>query len=690
MRMMEDPEMRTADRQSRALLLPGHAEEGALRAQGRTLSSPSTRKRHEADLTEKGREFLNPDDPDAFVLPDLGTALRRDRRRPRRSPTSRRSPPRTNSRPAWTPQAERIHNISQLLKAYCLYEKDVQYVVEDNKVIIVDENTGRKMPGRRWSDGLHQAVEAKEGVQIDKRNPDPRHDHDPELLPPLSETRGMTGTAETEAAEFHDIYKLDVLVDPDQPPDHPRSTRTTRSTRRGARNSTRSSTKIEEAPRQGPAGPRRHRSASRPPKPLARMLKREKIPHTVLNAKFHQQEAEIVARAGQRGAVTISTNMAGRGTDIKLGAGRRRSSAACYVIGTERHESRRIDRQLRGRCARQGDPGASQVLHLSFEDDLMRNFGAADRMTKIMERFGLEGRPGARASVAEHAPSRPRRSASSNATTLVRKRVARFRRRDEQAARGRLRLPQRSHRHRRPARAALRGHRRSRPGQSRRILRHRRRRPQTTPACSTGSTPPSRSASPTKPPASRPGRRRQSPTCIIEQVKDAYELKSSTRSTPTPSKASSATSSSTPSTASGRSTSTPWTRCARASISAPTGRRIRSSNTRPRPTSMFAELMANIKNEVLQQSLPQHLQPPGLRRIPRQPPPATQRRRQRRRSRHPAPRLHQPQAQTPIPPGQTQSQSAPPQNPPSIQLGGSGTITLSGGFPIKPKPKPPA
>src|SRR5437588_2052612 len=283
-------------------------------------------------------------------------------------------------------QAERIHNISQLLRAYCLFEKDVQYVIEDNKVVIVDEFTGRKMPGRRWSDGLHQAVEAKEGVQIDRETQTLATITIQNYFRLYQKLAGMTGTAETEAAEFHDIYKLDVNVIPTNRPvarkDHNDRIYKTRREKYNA--------VINEI--------RDHHTKQQPvlvgtvsveaSELLSRMLKREKIPHNVLNAKFHMQEAEIVMRAGQPGTVTISTNMAGRGTDIKLGPGVP-ENGGLFVLGTERHEARRIDRQLRGRCARQGDPGGSR-FYVSFEDDLMRNFGAADRMTKIMERFGLE------------------------------------------------------------------------------------------------------------------------------------------------------------------------------------------------------------------------------------------------------------------------------------------------------------
>ena len=340
---------------------------------------------HEADLSEMGREFLNPGDPDAFVLPDLISEfadidLNADLSEERKMEEKSKRQAFCDS------QAERIHNITQLLRAYCLFEKDVQYVIEENKVVIVDEYTGRKMPGRRWSDGLHQAVEAKEGVQVDRETQTLATITIQNYFRLYYKLAGMTGTAETEANEFHDIYKLDVVVIPtNQPCIRKDLNDLIYKTRREKFNAVINELKIAHG-RQQPVlvGTVSVETSEL----LSRMLKREKIPHTVLNAKFHMQEAEIVARAGQPGAVTISTNMAGRGTDIKLGPGVV-ENGGLYVIGTERHESRRIDRQLRGRCSRQGDPGLSR-FYVSFEDDLMRNFGAADRMTKIMERFGMK------------------------------------------------------------------------------------------------------------------------------------------------------------------------------------------------------------------------------------------------------------------------------------------------------------
>jgi preprotein translocase subunit SecA len=328
---------------------------------------------------------LNPDDPNAFVLPDLITEFT-EIDLDQKLDQARKDEAKRVRQQYCDSQAERIHNISQLLRAYCLFEKDVDYVIEENKVIIVDEHTGRKMPGRRWSDGLHQAVEAKEGVQIDRETQTLATITIQNYFRLYHKLAGMTGTAETEANEFHDIYKLDVVVIPTNRPvirdDYNDRIYKTRREKYGA-----AVDEIKACYAKGQ--PVLVGTASvEASELLSRMLKREKIPHNVLNAKYHRQEAEIVARAGQRGTVTISTNMAGRGTDIKLGDGVP-DLGGLHVLGTERHESRRVDRQLRGRCARQGDPGSSR-FYVSFEDDLMRNFGASEKMTSMMERFGLK------------------------------------------------------------------------------------------------------------------------------------------------------------------------------------------------------------------------------------------------------------------------------------------------------------
>jgi preprotein translocase subunit SecA len=261
----------------------------------------------------------------------------------------------------------------------------VEYVVEENKVIIVDQNTGRLMTGRRWSDGLHQAVEAKEGVEIERETQTLATITIQNYFRLYHKLAGMTGTAETEASEFFDIYKLGVLVIPTNKP----------CIRKDANDSVyktkreKYSAVINEI--------KTIHAQGRPilvgtisvevSELLSRMLQKEKLIHSVLNAKYHQQEAEIITRAGQRGAITIATNMAGRGTDIKLGPGVA-DSGGLHVLATERHEARRIDRQLRGRCSRQGDPGSSHFF-IGLEDDLMRLFGS-DKIVKYMEKMGLE------------------------------------------------------------------------------------------------------------------------------------------------------------------------------------------------------------------------------------------------------------------------------------------------------------
>ncbi len=384
LRFMEDPEIRKLIDRTELSYFQDGMKEALIALKGEMLFTIDERG-HDADLTEQGRAFLNPDDPDAFVLPDLITEFSEVDVDPSLDEAGKEKKKgelqtRTDSR------AERIHNISQLLRAFCLFEKDVEYVVEENKVVIVDEFTGRKMPGRRWSDGLHQAVEAKEGVQIDRESQTLATITIQNYFRLYQKLGGMTGTAETEANEFHDIYRLDVAVIPtNQPCVRKDFNDLIFKTRREKINAV--VKQIQECSLTGQPVLVGTTSVEQS-EILSRVLKRDKITHNVLNAKYHRQEAEIVQRAGQKGTVTISTNMAGRGTDIKLGAGVP-ELGGLFVIGTERHESRRIDRQLRGRCARQGDPGCSRFF-VSFEDDLMRNFGAADRMTKIMERFGMK------------------------------------------------------------------------------------------------------------------------------------------------------------------------------------------------------------------------------------------------------------------------------------------------------------
>ncbi|MBM3864343.1 MAG: preprotein translocase subunit SecA [Verrucomicrobia bacterium] len=344
-------------------------------------------RQHQADLTEIGRRRLRPDSPDAFVLPDLATEFSDLEKETSLTPEQREER-KLASQQRFAGVSEEIHAISQLLRAYSLYERDVEYVVSpDGKVLIVDENTGRVMPGRRWSDGLHQAVEAKEGVAIERETRTYATITIQNYFRMYEKLAGMTGTAETEATEFNDIYRLAVQVIPTNKPciriDRNDSIFKARRDKYAA-----VVKEIEGANKRGQpvlVGTVSVESSE----VLSRMLKRAGIIHTVLNAKFHQQEADIVARAGQRGAVTIATNMAGRGTDIKLGEGVR-DLGGLFVIGTERHESRRIDRQLRGRCSRQGDPGLTK-FYLSLEDDLMRLFLQGNLASKLMEGSMQEG-----------------------------------------------------------------------------------------------------------------------------------------------------------------------------------------------------------------------------------------------------------------------------------------------------------
>ena len=341
-------------------------------------------KSHEADLTEKGRNHISPQDPDAFVLPDLTTMLH-DVDAGAEPDARKRLEAKAKLQADFEAKAQKIHAISQLLKAYSLYQLDVEYVVQDNKVLIVDQHTGRLMPGRRWSDGLHQAVEAKEGVAIERETQTLATITIQNYFRLYTKLAGMTGTAETEASEFFDIYKLGVMTIPTNRPNIRKDGHdSVYKTRREKFNAV--VREIKELHLQG--RPVLVGTVSvETSEMLSRALKKEGLIHSVLNAKYHQQEAEIVSRAGQRGAITIATNMAGRGTDIKLGEGVA-SVGGLHVLGTERHESRRIDRQLRGRCSRQGDPGSSHFF-ISLEDDLMRLFGS-DKIVKMMEKMGLE------------------------------------------------------------------------------------------------------------------------------------------------------------------------------------------------------------------------------------------------------------------------------------------------------------
>ncbi len=335
------------------------------------------------ELTDKGIDTLtgNTDDPNFFVLPDVGSEMAELEKE---SLTAEQKQQRKDEiLTNYSIKSERVHTVHQLLKAYTLFEKDVDYIIDNNEVKIVDEQTGRVMEGRRWSDGLHQAVEAKENVKVEAATQTFATITLQNYFRMYNKLSGMTGTAETEAGEFWNIYKLDVVVIPTNKPIaridmNDRIYRTKREKYNAVIK------EIEDLI-----------AAGRPvlvgttsveiSELLSRMLTMRKIPHNVLNAKLHQREAEIVAQAGRRGVVTIATNMAGRGTDIKL-TDEVKQAGGLAIIGTERHESRRVDRQLRGRSGRQGDPGSS-VFFISLEDDLMRLFGA-DRIAGIMDRFG--------------------------------------------------------------------------------------------------------------------------------------------------------------------------------------------------------------------------------------------------------------------------------------------------------------
>ncbi|MCC7431838.1 preprotein translocase subunit SecA [bacterium] len=341
-------------------------------------------KSHVIDLTEKGRITISPEDPDAFLIPDVGAEIAEIDNNQELTKDEKLKQ-KTTLQELANNRGEIIHAISQLLRAFSLYQKDVEYVVQDGKVQIVDEFTGRVLVGRRYSDGLHQAIEAKENVAVEKETQTYATITLQNYYRLYSKLAGMTGTAETEESEFFEIYKLPVTVIPTNKP----MTRKDENdyifkTKREKYNAI-----LKEIQTLHEKGvPVLVGTVSVDvSETLSRMLKSMKIPHNVLNAKQHAKEAEVVTGAGKSGAVTIATNMAGRGTDIKLGAGIT-ELGGLHIIGTERHDSRRIDRQLRGRAGRQGDPGFTR-FYLSLEDDLMRLFGS-DRIAAIMDKLGAE------------------------------------------------------------------------------------------------------------------------------------------------------------------------------------------------------------------------------------------------------------------------------------------------------------
>ena len=341
-------------------------------------------KNRSVDLTDKGIDEMTSGttDPQFFVLPDIAAQLAETEHI---QDLSERQAAKDRYMQDYGVKAERVHTVNQLLKAYALFDKDVEYVIDDGKIKIVDEQTGRIMEGRRYSDGLHQAIEAKEGVKVEAATQTFATITLQNYFRMYHKLAGMTGTAETEAGEFWDIYKLDVVTIPTNRP----VARIDMNDRVYKTKKEKYAAVIEEI--------QRLVSEGRPvlvgttsveiSELLSRMLKMRNIPHNVLNAKYHQREAEVVARAGKAATVTIATNMAGRGTDIKLPP-EVKEAGGLAIIGTERHESRRVDRQLRGRSGRQGDPGSS-VFYVSFEDQLMRLF-ATDRVMKMLDTLGLK------------------------------------------------------------------------------------------------------------------------------------------------------------------------------------------------------------------------------------------------------------------------------------------------------------
>ncbi|MHB0948290.1 MAG: preprotein translocase subunit SecA [Gemmatimonadaceae bacterium] len=359
-------------------------------------------KGHSVHLTDQGVDYLSPNDHDQFVMPDISEAVHRIDHDPSLTAEEKLAA-RRQLDVEYAQKSEKLNIVHQLLRAHALYERDVNYVVQDGEVLIVDEFTGRTMPGRRWSEGLHQAVEAKEGVHVKGETQTLATITIQNYFRMYAKLAGMTGTAETEESEFFQIYGLEVAVIPTNRP-------VARDDRQDLVYKTRREKYmaiVEETQRlHGLGYPVLVGTTSvEASETLSKLFSRAGLVHNVLNAKYHQREAEIVAGAGQPGAITIATNMAGRGTDIKLGTGVTEAKPSVvkdldgnpmdvteigglHIIGSERHESRRIDRQLRGRAGRQGDPGASQFF-LSLEDDLMRLFGS-DRIARLMDRMGAK------------------------------------------------------------------------------------------------------------------------------------------------------------------------------------------------------------------------------------------------------------------------------------------------------------
>ncbi|WP_337043048.1 preprotein translocase subunit SecA [Emticicia sp. 17c] len=342
-------------------------------------------KNNSIELTDKGLDFLagESEDHNFFIMPDLSVDLAAIEKSDLNEQDKILK--KDELIRDYSMKAERIHAVNQLLKAYTLFEKDVEYVVLDNKVLIVDEQTGRIMDGRRWSDGLHQAVEAKENVKVEDSTQTYATITLQNYFRMYHKLAGMTGTAETEAGEFWKIYKLDVVTIPTNRPiiRKDQEDKVYKTVREKYNAVVEEITELVKIGRPVLVGTTSVENSEI----LSKLLTLRKVPHQVLNAKQHAREAEIVAEAGKPGTVTIATNMAGRGTDIKLTPDSR-NAGGLAIIGTERHDSRRVDRQLRGRSGRQGDPGTSQFF-VSLEDQLMRMFGS-DRIAKVMDRMGME------------------------------------------------------------------------------------------------------------------------------------------------------------------------------------------------------------------------------------------------------------------------------------------------------------
>ena len=341
-------------------------------------------KNNQIELSDKGVDYLSgADDPNFFVMPEMGMEI--SKIEAKNLPKEKEAALKEALFKDFGIKSERIHTMSQLLKAYALFEKDIQYVVMDNKVMIVDEQTGRIMDGRRYSDGLHQAIEAKENVKIEAATQTFATVTLQNYFRMYRKLSGMTGTAVTEAGEFWEIYKLDVIEIPTNRPiaRDDRDDLVYKTKREKYNAVIEEVTKLSKAGRPVLIGTTNVEISEL----LGKMLSIRKIPHNVLNAKLHKKEADIVAEAGKPGQVTIATNMAGRGTDIKLSE-EVKNAGGLAIVGTERHDSRRVDRQLRGRAGRQGDPGSSQ-FYVSLEDNLMRLFGS-ERIAKMMDRMGLQ------------------------------------------------------------------------------------------------------------------------------------------------------------------------------------------------------------------------------------------------------------------------------------------------------------